>query len=66
MNIYVSYLIVNIFRCYKVMQTECRTSSLLECFAEVQINLCKVTHYIYKVIEYMQKRTNNYVQSIAS
>ena len=42
MKIYVSNLIVNIFRCYKV------------------------THYIYKVIEYMQKRTNNYVQSIAS
>ncbi len=40
MNIYVSYLIVNIFRCYKI------------------------THYIYKVIEFMQKRTNNYAQSI--
>ena len=33
----------------KKMQGECRTSSLLGCYAEPQLFLCKVTHIIIRL-----------------
>jgi len=39
----------------KIMQIECRTSSLLECFAEMQLILCKDKKIIWKTNEMRTK-----------
>ena len=50
----------------KKMQGECRTSSLLGCYAEPQLFLCKVTHIIVRLqpikdlVDMVKERMTNF------